>query len=265
MRLIGTMNVSHTFDVHTIPANGVGGRCHILRENERNALLEYFVKSLPHCYITQATLRDRVKVTGHAAGFHLGNKLPDPGSVMSGDFGEILTLFFLGSERNEKVELIKKWLYKQDRKKPAPHSDVLIVYREFSDRASVNDFVISAESKQKATKTAFDPITAAVVGLKQDQTGRLARTLAWLREKAIDHGAKEEVSLIERFTHQLSVTYRKHYKAVAIVDRGLLDGELARQPAATTDGSFEIVVLGIKDLKEFYEQVFSRAVKEVTI
>ena len=188
----------------------------------RAALLNFCVASLPECYITQATLRERIKTTALSASEILTNKLPDTGSVMSGDFGEIFALFFLGSQRPEKVALIKNWRYKQDRKKPAPHTDVVLLYREFADKSSKNDFVISAESKQKATKGTFAPIEAAIAGLVRDQTGRLARTLAWLREKAIDQGQKEEITLVERFTHDLAVTYAKHYKAVAIIDRDLL-------------------------------------------
>ncbi len=68
--------------------------------------------------------------------------------------------------------------------------------------------------------------------------------------------------LFERFTHDLSVAYSKLYKAVAIIDRALLDRELIRQPCPATNASFEVVVIGINDLKAFYETVFGRALKE---
>jgi predicted enzyme related to lactoylglutathione lyase len=42
-----------------------------------------------------------------------------------------------------------------------------------------------------------------------------------------------------------------------------LDGELTRQPSPTINDTFELVVIGIKNLKEFYETVFGRAIKEV--
>lgn len=257
------MKISSVFDRQQTPKDGVVCRCHVLRDKERVALMNFLIASLPECYITKANLRERTKATGKSASELLANKIPDAGSVMSGDFGEILTLFFLGSERDEKVMLIKKWLYKQDRAKPAPHSDVVILYREFENMASAKDFVISAEAKQKSTKGKFAPIVAAIEGLEKDHTGRLARTLAWLREKAIDHGTNEQVAFIERFTHDLSATYAKHYKAVAIIDVELLDDELNRKPCPAVNGAFEVVVIGIKDLKTFYESVFDRAVKEL--
>jgi len=258
------MKVAQVFDAYKAPKGSIAARCHVLRETERVALIDFCVGALPDCYITQSVLRERMKATGKTASEILANKLPDFGSVMSGDFGEMLTLYFLGTERAEKVEMIKKWRFKQDRRKAAPHSDVVVLYRESETKASANDFVINAESKQKSTKGSFAPIAKAIEGVTQDQTGRLGRTLAWLREKAIDYGDKEGIALIERFTHDLSVSYAKHYKAVAVIDRDLLDAELTRQPAPMPNSTFEVVVIGIKDLKDFYERVFGRAIKEVT-
>ena len=126
--------------------------------------------------------------TGLPASEILQNKLPDTGNVMSGDFGEVLTLFYLGDERSEDVKHVKKWRFKQDRKKPAPHSDVIVLFREYSDRPSENDFVICAESKAKATGSPSEPIKNSIKGYESDKTGRLARTLVWLKEKEIDHG-----------------------------------------------------------------------------
>lgn len=257
------MKVAQAFAAYKTPKGSIAVRCHVLKDEERAALIDFCVGALPGCYITQALLRERVKATGKTAAEILANKLPDPGSVMSGDFGEMLTLYFLATERAEEVAMIKKWRFKQDRKKPAPHSDVIVLHRESEDKASANDFVINAESKQKSTKGSFAPIAKAIEGVTEDQTGRLGRTLAWLREKAIDHGSKKEIALIERFTHELSVGYAKHYKAVAVIDRNFLDHELMRQPSPKINGTFEVVVIGIKDLKEFYETVFGRAVKEV--
>jgi hypothetical protein len=259
------MKIAGAFDSYKPPKDSVECRCHVLREKEQAALMDFLTVSLPDCYITKVQLQERIKATGKSASALLANKTPDPGNVMSGDFGEILTLFFLGSERDEKVTLIKKWLYKQDRTKPAPHSDVVVLYREFDNKSSAKDFVINAETKQKSTKGTFAPIAAAIGGLEKDQTGRLARTLAWLREKAMDHGSKQEITFIERFTHDLSIAYAKHYKAVAIIDLELVKQELTRKPSPAINGSFEVIVIGIKDLKAFYEAVFDRAVKEVKV
>ncbi len=250
------------FNSYVIPKKGLSGRCLVLTDKKRDALLDYLVKELPECYIARAKLLANAKATGKTVGFHLANKLPDKGSVMSGDFGEILTLFFLAHERAEPVIPIRKWVHKQDRTKAAPHTDVLIMHCPDPAKPTVNDFLISAESKQKSTDTAFEPVTRAIEGMQRDRTGRLARTLAWLREKALDEGALAEVERIERFSTKL-VSYGKHFKAVAIIDLALLDQELLRKPVHGGSKAFEVVVLGIRDLKDYYELAYTRAPKEV--
>jgi hypothetical protein len=261
------LKVAQVFKPHKMPDGALPVRCHVLKEDEAQALEDFLVKCLPDCYTTKLHLKERAESTGLPLAELLANKLPDPGSVMSGDFGEVLTLFFLGSERAEKITPINKWRYKQDRKKAAPLSDVVLFYREHAATATENDFVICAEAKQKAmaSKT-YVPITKAVEGFEEDKTGRLGRTLVWLREKAIDHGSKDEINFLDRFTIDPSIKYLKHFKAVAIIDRDLLDEEITRQiHLPKQDEFFEVIVLGIKDLKVLYEKVYGRAPAEVVI
>ena len=254
------MNVSDAFKPHKMPPNSLPVRCHVLNPNSDSLLENYLVRQIGNCYIDSKELRRRTEETGLSASEVLANKLPDPGAVMSGDFGEILTLFFLSSERPEVTHIIRKWRYKQDRLKPAPHSDVVILHREDTLRPSMTDFVICAEAKQKATRGPFDPITKAIEGFMADNTGRLARTLVWLREKAIDSDSKSKIEYLDRFTQANTVPYRKHYKAVAIVDRALLDAEISRDldlPEQSED--FEVVVLGVDNLYDMYNSVYKRS------
>jgi len=255
------------FEGHTMPEGALPVRCHVLQASQASDLENYLVESLPECYITQKQLKSRVEETEFTPSQILANKLPDTGNVMSGDFGEIITMYFLSNERPEKTTLLKKWKYKQDRRKAAPHSDIVIFHRENSDSASENDFIICAEAKQKATRSkTYIPISNAIEGYLDDKTGRLARTLTWLREKAIDQESPKRIKFLNRFTVDPTIEYLKHFKAVAIIDRALLDNEITRQIALPhQDDSFEVVVLGIDDLKTFYERVYSRAINEVTL
>lgn len=258
--------IAQEFATHILPVGALPVRCHVLDPTRAKAVEDFLVDRLPWCYTTKKHLQERFAKTGLAASVALANTLPDPGSVMSGDFGEITTMFFLASERRELTHLIRKWRYKEDRNRAALHSDVIILYREDEKDATERDFVICAEAKQKATASKFDPISKAIEGFELDRTGRLGRTLTWLREKAIDHENAERIRFIERFAFGLTTEYMKYFKAVAIVDRSLLDGELTRQiELPQQDESFEVVVLGITDLKDFYERVFKRATTEVTI
>jgi hypothetical protein len=259
-------NVAGAFETHKMPEGALPVRCHVVTDGSAERLEDYLVCNLPSCYVTKSHLRERRDSTGCTPGEILANRLPDTGSVMSGDFGEVLTLFFLAAERAENIHLVRKWRYKQDRLKATPHSDVVILHRAELDAASADDFVICAEAKQKATAGKFNPISKAVEGFRADKTGRLARTLVWLREKAIDLETRESIKYIERFTTATNTPYERFFKAVAVVDRELLDDELTREiDLPEQDEAFEMVVLGISDLKRLYETVFSRAAKEISV
>lgn len=262
------MKVSEIFSPHIMPAGAQPVRCLVLEDTQAKLLEDYLVQQLPWCYTTKKHAKNRAKVTGLSACEFIATKLPDPGSVMSGDFGEILTLLFLSSERVEKTVKVNKWRYKENRLKAAPLSDVILLHRKDDGMPSNQDFVICAEAKQKSTKSKnFFPIEKSIEGFEQDKTGRLARTLTWLREKAIDQEEPEKIKFIDRFTSgHLTVEYKKHFKAVAIVDRNLLDDELIRQlKLPPQDESFEVIVLGIDKLKTLYEIVYARAQAEVKV
>lgn len=262
------MKVSNAFLIHEMPNGAVAVRCHVLDIDQSKSLEDFLVKELPWCYTTQNHAKNRTIDMQISASEFIATKFPDQGSVMSGDFGEVLTLFFLSSENQKRTIQIKKWRYKEDRLKAAPLTDVIMFHQKDAKNPSSEDFVICAEVKQKATKSnTFFPIEKSIEGFNKDKTGRLARTLAWLREKAIDQESPRNLQLINRFTlEHLNVAYKKHFKSVAIVDRNLLHEELVRElelPPQNDD--FEVIVLGIDNLKSLYEKVFCRATAEVTI
>ena len=260
------MSITSCFIDYEKPDGSIEVRAHILSEDKREYLENLLVQEIPDCYITQADISAQINRTGLTASEILQSKLPDPGSVMSGDFGELITLFYLSEETTVTTESIKKWRYKQDRNKPAPHSDVVIIHRKHTDRPSKDDFVICAEAKARASSSQSEPIESAVRDSAKDKTGRLARTLVWLKDKAIAHENADTIKFIKRFTDDLLNTeFKKHYKAVAIIDRSFLDEELLKAleiPAQNEE--FEVLVLGITDLKALYENSFSRAVAEVS-
>jgi hypothetical protein len=261
------MDISEIFTSYELPDDAIDVRCHALQPEHVEAFKGYLANVLPECYITHQHLKCRVEETGLDVSSILCNKLPDKGSVMSGDFGEILTLFFLNSECKSQTVPIKKWRYKQDRTKAAPHSDVVILYRKHNKKkVSKEDFVVCAEAKQKATNSAFNPIGSAIDGYQKDRNGRLARTLVWLKEKAIDIEAKDFIDYIKRFTDLTKVEYSRYFKATAIIDLNLLDDELTREiDLPEQNEHFEVIVLGIPDLKQFYETVFDRCVTECSL
>ena len=257
--------IASWFADHDTPEGSVVVRAHYL-EKDSAQLKEFMSRAIPTCYISETDLTARINETGLTASEILQNKIPDPGSVMAGDFGEVLTLFYLGSERTEPLKKLRKWRFKQDRTKAAPHSDVIIMHRARADRPSTDDFVICAEAKLKSTAIAFSPIGKSIEGYEADRTGRLARTLVWLKEKAIDHENSDAITFVSRFTDDLlETTFRKKYRAVAVIDLDFLDNELLKDlDLPIQSDEFEVVVLGIADLKDLYEQSYERAVTEVS-
>ena len=255
------------FEEYNKPADAIDVRTYFVPEDKIPLLEGFLVANLPNCYIANENLAARMDEVGFSASDILQNKIPDPGSVMAGDFGEVTTLFYLGSEREEAIKNIMKWQYKQDRNKAAPHSDVVILHRSELEQASNNDFVICAEAKLKSTKSTFSPIEKSIEGCESDKTGRLARTLVWLKEKEIDHGSADSIAFVKRFTDEhLETEYSKYFRAVAIIDRAFLNEELSKKiDLPIQSEEFEIVVLGISNLKDLYERIFTRAVKEVNL
>lgn len=121
------------FSDHPKPDGAIDVRAHILDDEKLSHLEDFLCRAIPHCYISPSHLTERINVTGLSAAEIVQNKLPDTGSVMAGDFGEIFTLFYLGNERGEAVRKLRKWRFKQDRTKAAPHSDVILLYRDEVD------------------------------------------------------------------------------------------------------------------------------------
>lgn len=89
--------------------------------------------------------------------------LPDRGSVMAGDFGEILTSIFQAASLYP-LEVLdpKKWRLKQDRNQPAPHSDVVQLVVPDWPTATSADRVICSEVKTKSTDGRSTPVASAV-------------------------------------------------------------------------------------------------------
>ena len=59
---------------------------------------------------------------------------------------------------------------------------------------------------------------------------------------------------------------KQYFKATAIIDLNLLDDELTREiDVPEQNEHFEVIVLGIPNLKQFYETVFERCVTECSL
>nr|WP_259375528.1 DUF1837 domain-containing protein [Azohydromonas lata] len=216
------------------------------------------------CYVSDSIVNTQAAAHGIDKAEIIAACLPDAGATMAGDFGEIIVYFYQGAQALPTLALgPKKWRLKQDRTKPAPHSDVVHFVLPAWPRASSNDVLLCAEVKTKSTNADSKPIQNAITDCEKDRTSRLGRTLVWLRERALKGSLDDgiEIAHLNRFikaTEHPPAT--KRFRAVAVVCQSLVDEELNNAPN-TTSPDYTLVVIAVPELKNTYSMVFDAAMK----
>lgn len=226
------------------------------------------------CYLTDYLLQERVRAleqelpgTPESRQAEIINsKLPDAGSTMSGDFGEILVYFYQAAQAHPQIAFgPKKWRFKQDRTKPAPLSDVVQFILPNWPTPSADDVILCAEVKAKATDGASSPIEGAIADCAKDRTSRLLKTLLWLRERAMgeDMGTVQ-LAHINRFInatdHPPTI---KRFHAVAVICSSLVNAELSKAPTESSP-DYTLVIISVPNLHDVYTAVFE-AVRSSTL
>lgn len=217
------------------------------------------------CYIDDALLDERAQVTSLSKSELVAAKLPDRGATMAGDFGEILA-FLYHAAVEPGVELFgpKKWRLKPDRTKPVQYSDVVLFVLPHWPEASTDDRILCAEVKTKSTAGISTPISSAIADCEKDRTSRLAKTLAWLKERALyeDLGTTT-IAHLERFIRATDYPEaQKQFHAVAVVCANLVDDELVGVPDQQPE-NYALVVIAVPNLKQRYEEVFDAVHRSV--
>jgi hypothetical protein len=210
------------------------------------------------CYVADQTLEQNAARTGATVSDLVAARLPEPGSVMAGDFGEILAALYQGADQapGEALEP-KKWRLKQDRTKPAPYSDIVQFVLPDWPASCDRDKLLCAEVKTKSTPGASEPITQAIADSRKDQDGRLIKTLLWLRERAF-YEELGTISLehLDRFINSTDhPAATKTFRAVAVICASLVEAEIKSAPFDRPT-SCTVVVISVPDLKEHYEAVY---------
>lgn len=232
----------------------------LVRVSDEHAAAWADVLGVPvrRCYIDDALLDARVAATGRPKSELVAAKLPDRGSTMAGDFGEILVFLYHTAVEPGVVRIgPKKWRLKQDRTKPAPYSDVVHFVLPDWPESSADDRILCSEVKTKSTAGNSSPVSSAVADCEKDRTSRLAKTLVWLKERALHEDlGTTTVAHLERFTKATDhPEAQKQFRAVAVVCASLVDDELEDAPEEEpTDHT--VVVIAVPELKQRYEDVF---------
>lgn len=241
----------------------------LVRVNEEDAheLSETIGLPVRRCYIEDSLLSNWSTRHGLSQREVIAAKLPGPGSTMAGDFGEILVYLFQGTEEHASIPIgAPKWRLKQDRTKPAPYSDVIHFVLPCWPKPSADDAVLCAEVKTKSTHSASNPIEEAIADSLKDRTSRLARTLVWLRERALTEDLGEmQIEHLNRFikaTDHPRAT--KRFRAVAVLSADLETAELQKiAPGARSDSA--LVVIVVPHLKDVYTDVYEAARNAVAL
>jgi hypothetical protein len=221
------------------------------------------------CYLSDELLQTRTQqLEGELGGTPesrqaqiINSKLPDPGATMAGDFGEILIYAYQAAKALPATAFgPKKWRLKQDRTKPAPCSDVVHFVLPTWPTPSGQDELLCAEVKMKSTDGNSSPIEDAIKDCAKDRTSRLARTLQWLKERAIIEPLGEvQIAHLDRFINATDYpAATKRFRAVAVICSSLLDAEILKAPEQAAP-EFTLVVVAVPNLHAVYNAVFEAA------
>ena len=209
-------------------------------------------------YIADARLQQIAQANNMTQAAVLATKLPDPGSVMSGDFGEIVAYIYLAGVAGGAISGPKRWRLKADRTKSAPFTDVVQFTLATWPIPSDADAIVCAEVKAKSTASAFDPIGDAIEGMERDRTSRLTKTLVWLRERGIDADiGAVTLPQLDRFIHATDYPpYARHFNALAVICTSLVQSELDGFTPPALPDNCALIVVDVPHLHITYSAVF---------
>ena len=238
----------------------------LVSEEHAQTLSDKLGTAVRRCYITDSVLSEASVARNVPQPDIILARLPDAGSTMAGDFGEILIFLYQGTREHASAPIgATKWRLKQDRTKPAPYSDVVHFVLPSWPQPSAEDVILCAEVKTKSTNGNSTPIESAIADSLKDRTSRLAKTLAWLRERALTEDLGDvQIEHLNRFLNATDYpAAQKRFQAVAVVSDDLVKAELTAAPIeASTE--YTVTVVSVPQLRTVYTSVFAAA-REATV
>ena len=237
-----------------------------LKQENKEDFLSEITSEFRHCYITDKKLSEKANENKKTASKFLEEFiLPNVGNIKSGDFGEMLSYFFVIEHYAFNGTVIfapRKWRWKEEKNKASPFSDAVGFYREDKTTPSDKDFVVCVESKMKATKSDKHRIQEAIDGANKDRVSRLGKTLCWLREKYAKGGSAKMRKYIERYSDPVGKKiYKKFFKAFTILDNKFETQEFTKL-INNADG-ISIIIISMEHLRDVYEENLKRIIESV--
>lgn len=211
----------------------------------------------------------------------ISRRLPRKGSVMSGDFGEILAFYLACQIWSPTVNVLPmKWRFKDSKKDSSKYTDIVLFELHDVKKPSVDDAMYTYEvktcseglgdgvykiHKRPSYKNYKDgrsecTILEAVFDANKDAVERAAETIPYLLTRCEDEDLYELHEQIYRFRIAEKTTYKKEYNAVAVVDTKTLAKQMSRMPKdllAMHPNVKKVYCVPMNNLKSVYESVYS--------
>lgn len=206
----------------------------LLKEGELKTLLDKLPSIYRRCYISDSKLEESLTKLPISREEIIGDRIPNDPVVMSGEFSEIFSTYFLIDKYEKDLNIIldhpNKLFWKEGKNKALHFTDVLLFSNMVGITDSEDDLLISGEIKSKATKNnSYDPIQDAIDGVINDKISRLAYTLDWVKEKFTADINNDGLTYINRYRLPHRKSYKKHFKAVIVIDKEFLTTEIEKE------------------------------------
>lgn len=176
-------------------------------------------------YISEERLKERMAKSGKSKTEIIRMLIPDKGSVMAGEFGEILATELIYEDIKERHKTGNynphKLRWKEDRNKAAQKTDVVLI-----NKANEKLNIYSAEVKVKSTGCPENQINEMFAGIIDDRGKRLGLSLYWIKEKENLNGEKREIdyidSVVEKFKKfDVDNNIEKKFMGVLVADQSI--------------------------------------------
>jgi hypothetical protein len=238
-----------TLNKSLYPTSGL--HFYVFDSTKESAFISDCLIPFREAYISDVALNKRIKLFGGNRADEIMELLPDPGDVMSGDFGEILTFYLACQIWSPNVNVCPmKWRFKDKKKAPSHYTDIILFELADLKNPSSNDALFTYEVKTRSTKLGNKTykkhtkksfvtykdgkdectILEAVFDANKDAIERAAETIPYLKIRCKDLKLVDLYNQINRFSNPCVTTYRKEHNAVAIIDTSTIKEQIARIP-----------------------------------
>lgn len=226
----------------------------------REDFITEFSERYRTCIISNKKLKQSIENLNMTLQDILLNYIPDNPSIMSGDFGEILSFCLIDDysnfNLNKKLDGVMKWRHKIDKNKSLNYTDIIFFHRIDQKKPNPKDLVSFSEVKTNSNNKKRKTIQESVDDSKIDYVSRAASTLSWLRELSIRKNNIIIKKYLDRFINSVedkNGPYIKEFKAISVIDKNFLENEFKNEIMLEDEtSSCDIIIISVGSLRELY-------------